>query len=200
MLASYPIEQIKQKLITYYKFMVVRHPLSRVLAVYKDKLRNDNSYYCTTLGAKILSIYRPHLPNDVIAKGQGVRFEELVKYINRGGKDEHWAGPYARQCRPCDIHYDQVVKLETFRQDAAVIINRMRKRGLDTANNSHRVKPKGVNDVLVEYKNVTSKSLSALVTRYRSDMVNFGYTFSRNRDYSLSTNCRASGQTGEICC
>lgn len=97
------------------KFLIVRHPLERLLSAYRDKLEHmqNREYYYKRFGRRIVLKYRQ--------SGNMTRLEptfaEFLRFIVREKYfDEHWM-PYSRTCQPCTIHYDYILKFETLDRD-----------------------------------------------------------------------------------
>ncbi|XP_047346385.1 carbohydrate sulfotransferase 11-like [Vespa velutina] len=99
------------------KFLIVRHPFERLLSAYRDKLEhmNGREYYYKRFGRHITHKYRKH-KNSTRTKLEPT-FEEFLEFIvHEKYFDEHWA-PYYDTCKPCMIHYDYILKFETFQED-----------------------------------------------------------------------------------
>ena len=176
----YTKQEIIVRINTYYKFMVVRHPLDRLFSMWKDKMADWNVWYRHYLGAPILAAYRKHLPESIIKEGKGVLFEELVQYVLDGHKDVHWKGPYNDQCIPCLVDYDAIIKLETFAHDIIPFINdKLEGRSLDIKENSHSGTSWDANyhKYIPGYAKVTEKQVSGLVEKYALDLSQFGYQY-----------------------
>ncbi|KAI4490147.1 hypothetical protein M0804_004329 [Polistes exclamans] len=111
------INKTLKKLQSTKKFLIVRHPFERLLSAYRDKLEhiNGREYYYKRFGRHITHKYRRH-KNSTRAKLEPT-FEEFLEFIaNEKYFDEHWA-PYYDTCKPCTIHYDYILKFETFQED-----------------------------------------------------------------------------------
>lgn len=58
-LANYTTEEVEQKLSTYNKLIVVRHPFERLLSAYRNKLEskhNSSSYFQERFGKRIVKV------------------------------------------------------------------------------------------------------------------------------------------------
>ncbi|KAK2584659.1 hypothetical protein KPH14_007005 [Odynerus spinipes] len=99
------------------KFLIVRHPFERLLSAYRDKLEHieGREYYYKRFGRHITYRYRRNKKlNETKLEPT---FQEFLEYIaNERYFDEHWA-PYYDTCKPCTIHYDYILKFETFQED-----------------------------------------------------------------------------------
>ena len=117
-------ETIRSVLKTFYKFMITRHPLERLVSAYIDKLQSgSDTVWQKNLGKIILHETHKELAPETVNLGQGVLFQEFIWYINEIGyhNEEHWA-PISELCEPCIIDYDRIVKLETHSHDTTDII------------------------------------------------------------------------------
>ncbi|XP_071100917.1 carbohydrate sulfotransferase 11-like [Haliotis cracherodii] len=106
------------------KIMFTRDPYKRIFSTYIDKLVSPNGRYWS-IGRKILSIVRKSKLNTKFQCGQDVQFGELVKYLiatDPESYDRHFK-PVSSQCDVCDIHYDVIGKVETFKHDVMYIRN-----------------------------------------------------------------------------
>ncbi|VDI20845.1 carbohydrate 4-sulfotransferase 8 [Mytilus galloprovincialis] len=109
------------------KFMFVREPFSRVLSGYVDKLFCTNTLYWKITGKYIVSQIRDDASSASLRCGHDVTFPEFVKYIIQSEnlskhKDRHFT-PMYEHCRPCQIPYDFIGKLESFKEDVLFLIN-----------------------------------------------------------------------------
>ncbi|XP_045101383.1 uncharacterized protein LOC123498255 isoform X3 [Portunus trituberculatus] len=121
----------------FFKFLLVRHPFSRLLSAYRDKveaaqhwsLKQLREHIFTTLAEANLTKRRPN--KDSQNSGDDIpTFRDFLEYIlinkwTGGGFDSHWA-PYWHLCSPCFIQYDAVAKLETAHTDLKYIWHHMR--------------------------------------------------------------------------
>ena len=210
-LHDYSGTEIRDILENYHKVIVVRHPLERVLSGYIDKLQSGSDLaWQKTFGSKILKWTRngTMTKSEITAsRGKGVHFQEFVKFLMFHPQDqqnEHFA-PYQHFCRPCDIAYDEIVKLETHDIDSYNIISRrLEARGLKTKANtvsggaeSGRVGGR----TMTAYRNLSYQQLDYLVDVYREDMVRFGYTWERKRLGEVVSRCGSGSYNNEtICC
>ena len=194
---------IIKRIKSYYKFMVVRHPLDRILSVFLDKLRDGNSLYPKIMGSVILQRYRKHLPEKAKRAGKGVYFQEFVQYIIDGARNTHWSGPYSNQCQPYHIDYDAIVKLETFSSDVPPIIQQLAGRMGNSKTNQNSYSTSHWDDQYVknldQYRNITDTQLLKLVQKYSLDFAQFGYDYARHNS-SLDISCHMNSTAGDICC
>ena len=181
-LSDYEPSAISRRLRTYYKFMVVRHPLVRLLSAYRDKLGGANEYYNRRLGRHIVASYRSAPSRNATSLGDDVTFKEFVSYVlaEQGGKqaNDHWLR-YWQVCDPCRVKYDAVAKLETMAADAETILPRLspdKPLRLPTFNKMRAEPVSGATGRhLAAYGNITDEQMGTLLDLYGFDMRLFGY-------------------------
>ncbi len=74
----------REMLKTYYKFMVVRHPLDRLVSAYVDKLVPREDGYRKQMGTKILQMLHPHLLERPLPE-VWFKFDDVLQFIANGG-------------------------------------------------------------------------------------------------------------------
>ena len=127
-LNSFPPDQQKQMLETYFKFTFVREPFERILSVYKDKfvnLRRVDREMLEFHGREILKNFRPNASKSALEKLDDITFREFIEYLVTKGSnkstpvmDWHWDN-FVNICGMCAINYDFIGHYETFNQDLA---------------------------------------------------------------------------------
>lgn len=108
------------------KFMFVREPYSRVFSGYIDKLFNPNTLYWHMTGRFIVSKIRQNADKRTLQCGHDVTFPEFVKYIiyseeDHRHTDRHFT-PMYEHCKPCQIPYDFIGKLEHMKEDVMFLL------------------------------------------------------------------------------
>ncbi|XP_023331183.1 carbohydrate sulfotransferase 11 [Eurytemora carolleeae] len=92
-------------------FLLVRHPFSRLISAYRDKIFiNPGSY----AGIRIRKRLEEKSKIDKPAS-----FSDFVRFVLESPLDEldpHWY-PYSLQCTPCQIKYSGILKLESLERD-----------------------------------------------------------------------------------
>ena len=206
-LKAYPKHDIDRILKDYYKMMVIRHPVERIVSTYLDKLVSNKSLsWRQYLGEKVLKRLHPDLSEAVKEKGEGVTFNDFVQYIIQTSSEmnPHWR-PVSRMCHPCIIQYDYIVKLETQRVDASRIIHWYFGpyfRGVETIS---KKKGQGAGSgqkggrLLQQYANITKYALDELLKLgYEEDLMLFGYGITREGN-GVRTFCKED-IANETCC
>jgi hypothetical protein len=111
------------------KFMFVREPYERLLSGYVDKLFAPNAAYWSFIGTFIVQQFRQNGTTREQRCGDDVTFEEFVRYFihsqhNNMRRDAHFV-PNFEHCRPCEIDYEYVGKLETFEEDTLYLLKKL---------------------------------------------------------------------------
>lgn len=109
--------------------MFVREPFERLLSGYADKLYSPNAAYWNFIGRYIVPNFREKPTNLSLECGHDVTFEEFVKYFiysqnTNEHRDAHFV-PSFEHCRPCEIEYDYIGKMETFKEDTFQLIKEL---------------------------------------------------------------------------
>lgn len=160
------------------KFLIVRHPLERLLSAYRDKLEHlrNREYYYKRFGRRIVLKYR--------LSGNMTRLEptfaEFLRFIvSEKYFDEHWM-PYYHTCEPCMIHYDYILKFETLDRDQNFFIQDANLSGyLYEKNYPRNINPLGITTrkILDKYIRGISRSLLDEVYKiYENDYKLFNYS------------------------
>ena len=102
-------EAIQHRLLTYTKFLFVRHPIERVISAFRNKFEKNytsSAYFKKRFGVKIMKRYRKGVsPASIPSTGHGVKFPEFVSYLIDMKKEmfnEHWA-LVSSLCNPCEV-------------------------------------------------------------------------------------------------
>ncbi|XP_053404571.1 carbohydrate sulfotransferase 13-like [Mercenaria mercenaria] len=111
------------------KFIFVREPYERLLSGYVDKLFLPCAPYWFELGRFIVKSFRQNGGSSASSCGDDVTFEEFVRYYlysykTNTKRDVHFSHNY-EHCRPCEIDYDYIAKLENFKEDTLFILKEM---------------------------------------------------------------------------
>ncbi|XP_064615326.1 carbohydrate sulfotransferase 11-like [Liolophura sinensis] len=115
------------------KFMFTREPYSRLFSCYVDKVFTPRPFY-SRLRDSILLLTRPGWDN--ILQGRScavdVSFAEFFRFVvfsveKNVAVDPHFI-PMYQSCRPCEIKYEFLGKMDTFWRDTNFLLH---ERGLD---------------------------------------------------------------------
>ncbi|XP_047468309.1 carbohydrate sulfotransferase 10-like [Penaeus chinensis] len=176
-----------KKSMDFYKFLIVREPLERLLSAYRDRIEDTShrSWQRDNYVPKILKVTRPHLKSaDIRVNGSLVvipTFREFVEYLlvtPIGNYDPHWR-PYWKHCAPCVVSFQAIGRAETQAQDIRFILEDSGlAREIDNTvleQNAHHGRG-STHDLLVSYYSTLDIStLEKLYRRYEVDYFIFGY-------------------------
>lgn len=173
-LSDYSTEDQTNMLDTYRKFMVTRHPLIRLLAVYKQKFASPNGYFHERYGKEIVRKIRG--PSSNVIKGDDVTFEEFTKYIGFVyPQNEHWMTQYSL-CLPCHVKYDMCLQHENVKKASTDLLNQF---GLKKVVDSVPVDAWDYIDFLEAnaiYDTLPVQTIGKLVYNFREDFELFDYS------------------------
>ena len=199
--STYNRSDIIYRLHNYFKFLVVRHPVDRLISAYNDKLVIDPPTYLG-MAQQIIRTYRPGADEETIMAGKNVTFREFLLYYLHQFKSLKISNKHfqvvQRLCSPCQVNYDYVAKLETQSTDAKYIISeKLAGRGADSIFNmhSHREGASVYKD-LPEINDLMTEELDDLQDIYSWDMNMFGYSI----DYYNGTLRAMCGVGDGGCC
>nr|ANI86010.1 sulfotransferase [Locusta migratoria migratoria] len=116
-------------------FLIVRHPLQRLLSAYRDKFQNalPNTFH-QKLGTQIVRKYRKGPPKIIGTEKKTnpknprwPSFPEFVEFLvdeyRKGNQfDMHWT-PITEFCTPCQVPFDVIAKFETLEEDQNFLIH-----------------------------------------------------------------------------
>lgn len=123
------ILQLQEALNDSTSFLIVRHPLERLLSAYRDKIQFALPFTLhQKLGTQIILKYRPGAAKGKPNNPRWPTFEEFVRYlidthnINRKF-DMHWV-QITKFCTPCMLRFDVIVNFDTLQEDQLYLIRR----------------------------------------------------------------------------
>ncbi|XP_070573877.1 carbohydrate sulfotransferase 11-like [Ptychodera flava] len=157
----------------YTKFMVVRHPFSRLLSAFLNKFVHRTSQ-------QLLLEMMEKIHNVTGSTAQEINFHDFVQYlIMTDEKSETWNNHYRPMyhlCSPCDIDYDIIGHLETINEDAQYIIKTIGS-DLDYPSRDQSATNSSNSDKMIEYFGKLSKyQIIQLYRIYQMDFALFGYS------------------------
>lgn len=170
-------------------FIIVRHPLERLLSAYRDKLEYSLPHTLhQRLGNRIILKYRTGTPKLPPQSRKSARknprwptFSEFVRYlVDEHRKEEtfnmHWA-PIAEFCTPCQVRFDVIAKFETLQEDQNYLIHLARLQKIIKPQWKNPAKGHTTTEVVAEYySQLTKGQILQLYNIYKYDFELFGYT------------------------
>ena len=199
----------------YTKFMIVRNPYSRFVSAYENKMATDVDksdifqYYRT----KLRSIYESGRNatdyEPIVLLKTFVKFMLTSRSAKRLRRNEHWM-PYTYLCNPCDVQYDYILRTETLRSDASLILKHLNLTTADFqwatknvhSHNQEHISTDGNNasyldQSIPQLDSIDVDSIHALQSVYWREDALFGYDI----DASTKTaECGIGMETGDVCC
>lgn len=199
------LEQLQSALNDSVAFLIVRHPLERLLSGYRDKIKFALPHtYHQKLGNYIITKYRPGASTEKNArkslqeKNLGLKqkrptFPEFVQFLvdlHKSGKqfDMHWA-PITEFCTPCQVRFDVIMKFETLQDDQNYLIQslKLHKWIKPQWKNPSKGKSKTSNLIEQYYSQLTKSQIQQLYEIYRYDFHLFGYTLDEYLQYGIES-------------
>ena len=190
----------------YTKFMVVRHPIDRLISAYKNLLNYNGNGPYYAIQPMIDLFHLNQIEDLTFAMFLYAISDENFKSYN----DPHWQ-PYSLTCNPCVIKYDYIVRTETMQEDPDMI-QVLEKMQYNKSEMHSVVNPGTVtmNDTLpvrdglyraerryqTWLQDVPEQILRDVHHRYRDDFLLFGYTFDIE-DFSFSCGIQ---HNRKMCC
>ena len=115
------------------RFLFVRDPYKRLLSSYIDKLYAPNPVYWRIIGTRAIRQMRSEAGQKSLRCGHDLTFSEYVKYVilaltpgntYKATPDIHFK-QITTLCKPCQVKYDFVGKIETFRSDSFELMKQL---------------------------------------------------------------------------
>ena len=174
---------------------MVRHPFSRLVSAYWDKLiyENESSLY-QGVKQSIRKLVRPGASEKEISRIP-ITFQQFVQAVlnprwkHKG--DRHWRSA-VQLCSPCAIQYDYIIDVENIALQIEPMLLQLsdgdrhmyeKLSSMVKPANRHselKTNPKQSSIVLRDFKNLTSTQITGLIDRFSLDLQLFGYTFDTN--------------------
>ena len=178
----------------YTKFLLLRHPFSRLVAAYWDKMSMaEHNVHYRHIRQSLIKLLRPEASTKEVLSSHPT-FEEFVRAVLNPHwtyhNDRHWRSA-VEMCSPCAIRYDYILYLEKGALEFEPMLQRLSGGNIDMYNKlSSLVKPANkksklatnqiqTSRILRDFKNLTSRQIAGVMDKYRIDMQLFGYTFDR---------------------
>ena len=202
---SYPPDKWHLAYEKYYKFLVVRHPMERLVTVWKDKFYSKSASY-KTLGRQIARRYRGEATNQKNASlasehhGSMPTFDEFLEYMKDSrAMEKNYRSPY-KTCSPCSAKFNAILRTETNPIDGALVLSHLKSLSetppLVTWSEWH-MQPRTDADLSQYYKHVSREAMRFITNMYNKDLLVFGYEWDA---VNKVASCRIKGDNGEWCC
>ncbi len=196
-----------ERLKSYYMFMVVRHPFSRLVSVWRDKIVNIKQSEYKKWPEEILRRYRPWLFDKLPGQSQvnfaevQPTFAEFLQWIAETRKqNKHWM-PVETACHVCGQSWNAVLRTETMDTDQRILLDQL---GEDyDASQFPRVhsftgSPATASSAtrLDLFEGVRKDVLGYFMLMYKQDMELFGYKWNGDTN---TVSCSIQTEHGPCC-
>ncbi|ELU12072.1 hypothetical protein CAPTEDRAFT_94633 [Capitella teleta] len=163
--------RLRHQYFSYYKILQVRHPFTRLISAYKDKVFGHPAGDYRSCKLLVEGLVPPW-----------VQFAESVANRNSSCRNRHWM-PYVEVCPVCDMEFDAVIKLETISTDIEAFFKRYisDKFHFYQVHSSAGEPGKTTEDYMNE---LPEGVLSKLKMMFKTDMELFGYEIDSDRRLS----------------
>ena len=213
-LHTFPPEDQRVIIQTYFKVMTIRHPMERALSAYVDKftaskltdplvacVKHANKHYRSSKNQIKLKNGKQTIPS-------GLTWDDFTSLVtdNSSPYNPHWDSAY-HLCHPCVIQYDYITRTETMATDSGHIL-KLLSRDLDEELKLEIVHSQRNNTVeaaiietfskkIPEYGKIPKEKLAKLIDIYKHDMSLFGYNFDEE---TKEASCGYDLGHGGVCC
>ncbi|XP_012261286.2 carbohydrate sulfotransferase 11 [Athalia rosae] len=191
-LSNLGVDEIFDKLSSYDRLIVVRHPFERLLSAYRNKLEakhNSSMYFQERFGKKIIKKYRENATQEALEKGDDVTFSEFVDFVTdgegeNGTRNEHWR-PITELCHPCVANYNMISKYESLVEDATEVLERIGVPWVRFPSGPQSTQPTSKR-LTRYYSTLSFKQLQKLANLYRLDFKIFDYSLEEILGFSIA--------------
>lgn len=178
----------------YFKFMVVRHPLERLVSAWRDKFRRTDSPDAIALRKRYVEIvlrkmrYKNRwLSADLLAKlvkqdgwKPTVTFSEFLQLVlDPDADDVHWQS-YDDLCHPCHVRYDFISNYDSLEADASYVLGRVHARHIQFPKRdrsaAYRKPSTDLRYVKRHFAHVPASVLERIHEKYRTDFELFNFS------------------------
>ena len=157
----------------------MRHPFSRLLSAYQDKLVAKKKGRKPKFYKVVQTLKELYRKNNGSTKTEKLSFEIFLEHLVDNPsfrKNPHW-DTIENVCNPCQVNYDFIGKLETLQEDSDYILSHVLKTKLHFPPSPH---PTNSNRLITyKYFQTLSPELVKKISKvYSRDAENFGYSLS----------------------
>ncbi|XP_037797837.1 carbohydrate sulfotransferase 11-like [Penaeus monodon] len=186
------------------RVIIVRHPFSRILSVYRDKMTSRMprpvKFKFKELQAYIRKTYRSRHSSN---KSRFPSFPEFIQYVidSTGNLTsyEDWKGnvncwlPYWVRCTVCSLDYNIIIKLETMEEDKRFLATLSRLNELKDKDTWMHLRAVSSSDLGTKYyKQLTRHQILQLYERYEPDFKLFQYDIKDYLDNAIDSRERSA--------
>lgn len=180
-ITDYPWQQRVEMLKSYYKFIIVRDPIERVLSAYKDKASEE---FRGGMGRRVFSFLEQRNQSEKFISFDIESFHRFVAYLVARGPEvgvkgdfgirvRHWTR-FFDICRVCDVKWDFVGKVESIVEDAAYMLKQVNLS--DVVEYPYYRKATDTSLIKQYFSGLTKEGLERLYQTYKLDFDLFQYS------------------------
>ena len=197
-----------KNLSNYTKFIVVRHPLERLVSAYRDKMRGGDVTFLRRYVPGIIDMLRTNNTDTSMYP----TFKEFVQMILANmpiSSNPHWT-TYFFRCDVCHVKYDYILKVETMEHDMKMFLSNVYFSGMKFITDHKLNSFKPTNDLfdnpyskhLVEFEELSAEEIRALSSKFQHESDFYGYTFNQKTLYAECCDYLSSdyGSSNQGCC
>ena len=176
-LHKYSEEQIQSQFKDYYKFMFVRNPYDRLLSAFRNKIENPSSKNATVY-KRTVRLVKEKFRSSTHRDNDTVTFEEFLEFVTfslfHGIKTNLHFAPYKNLLNACSLKFDFIGRVETFSEDAPVIINLLFDKEIQLPQEN---KSKGNKSTMEYYSTVSDGVIEKIHELYKEDFTMYSYSY-----------------------
>ena len=154
--SNYTLEEMKFRLSHYRKFMLIRHPLERLISAFRD-----------------------HKPIKLFAGNKKLTFKKFLTSVLQTPNLTRPAKPLYQICNPCKIQYDFVGSLDSFSDDIETLLEEIHATEAVTIprrNETGYTQNRSSSLVEKYFENIPLNTIEMIENMFEMDYVVFGFT------------------------
>ena len=171
----------------YYKFVMVRNPLDRLVSSFSDKIE----IHVTNFGSPNKCLWARHLifkkiHNQQWTKNASISFSDFIVYwlnpdSSRFSTNDHFM-PIVNVCQPCAARFDYYGNFNHFDRDAAVLIDKIGASSSDLRQGYYSEQSSTDQRMKLYYSTLTDELKIAVVRKLALDLEFYYTIFPKERD------------------
>ena len=179
----------------YIRFMIVRHPIGRLLSAYQEKVIDmdwlhkqgyiEGKWRSEKQRNKLIAKLLKQGKTDISKALGDMPFKEFVEYLvkekgqdKRKRDDQHWESQIDN-CRPCKVNYDYILHTETMQRDAPYILSQLPEQ-YRTLTKMNPGSTHSDRDKWKQFRDLDKHLKDKLYTYYEHDFKLLGYSWAKN--------------------